>query len=759
MSDTHCVIGPRCHDIGITGYGHADATQGVMLLGISPGRDELRTGKPMTGQSGKLIDSILKACGWARDKCYATNIVCHECKEPSFEQIMACRGRLHEEVKQVKPRLVVAMSEAVGSLFFPNRKYGTVRGCIDYYEPWDCYVLPTYHPVSILYGGGEHVTRSIIRDFCKIARFFDSPPKSEVKFEIVKDLWRAQDILDTWAGVQPEFVSLDVETFLDKEADETVPVDNNVAMFSVSDGTHTYWMPGGLLKLLRFPKLNYTFHHGIFDTLAMQEDTGNLLDIVHDTLLMSYCLDERGGIHKLKQIAREELACGFYEEHSSYKKWNDKLRDLEWSQSYNAKDTAYTARVAKRLLPRIDADGLRPVYDMLVSAANIYRHMQHTGIPMDVSRIHTLLREYVPLRDQKEAALRRTIVGLGGDPDINLGSPKQLGNFLYGTLRLPGGPSTAAPIIEALAEEHPFVADLIDLRHLDKAKDTYIVGAWDDIKKTGRIHPSPLLHGQVTGRVSYSPYAVNTLPRETSDNPYLSRIRWLFTAPEDYVVLLVDYSQAEIWNAWVYCQDVHMLSDLQSGDFHRATASYIYGIPEADVSPEQRSDAKRTTFGMFFGIGDDKLAKQTKKTRQDASAFKAAWRKRYPGYVEYCDSVVNEARTTGELVTIPGRKRRFPCIVDTSIVNQAINYKIQSTSHDCLLSSIVEGYWQMRGLGAYPNIDIHDAWAMLAPKNNYREVALRAIEIMQKPRFPGMPSIPCEAKAGPSLGEVEKFKL
>lgn len=756
------ISGPRCHDTGIAGYG--DPTGGVFLLGISPGRDETKIGRPMVGQSGKLTDNILGACGWSRDRTYATNIVCYETsKDPSFEEIMACRPRLIEEVKTYKPKLLVLLGETVGSLFFPNRKYGTVRGCIDYYAPWDTYVLPTYHPAAILYGAGELVTRSIVRDFCKISRFFEDKcnPNSRVEFEVVTELWRAQDVLDIWAAgqPQPEFVSLDVETFIDKEADDSVPVDNNVAMFSVSDGKHTYWMPGKLLKELRFPKLNYTYHHGMFDTIAMQADTGTLLDIVHDTLLMSYVLDERGNIHKLKTLAREELACGFYEEHPSAKKWNDKLRDEPWAQGYNTKDTAYTARIASRLLPRLESEGLRPVYDMLIQAANVYRHMQATGIPMDTKRIHTLLKEYVPLRDAKEAELREIIAGYGGDPDINLNSTKQLGAFLYGKLRLPGGPSTAAPIIEALADEHPFIDKLIDKRHLDKAIDTYIVGAWDDIKRTGRIHPSPMLHGQVSGRVSYSPYAVNTLPRETSDNPYLARIRWLFTAPEDYVVLLVDYSQAEIWNAWVYSQDPQMLTDLQSGDFHRSTASYIYGVPQAEVLAEQRSDAKRTTFGQFFGIGADKLAKQTKKSKLDAQAFQRAWRQRYPGYVEYTNAVIREARTTGQLVTIPGRVRRFPITLDTGFVNQAINYKIQSTSHDCLLSSIIEGYWQLRDMGAYPNIDIHDAWAMLAPKKNYREVALRTIDIMQKPRFPGMPSIPCEAKVGPSLGEVERFVL
>ncbi|HSW91630.1 MAG TPA: DNA polymerase, partial [Candidatus Saccharimonadales bacterium] len=757
--------GPECHVHGIPGRGNM--ASGVMLLGIAPAREEMRTGKPMTGQSGKLTDNLLAACGWARHKTYATNLICRECREPTFEQIMYCRPRLQEEVALMKPKLIVLLGETVGELFFPNKKYGAVRGSIDWYAPWNCHVLPTYHPASILYSShsgrsavSELVTRSIVRDFCKIARFFDTPPNPLVTFDLIFDLAKAQSILDNWALTQPEFVSLDVETFLDKESDDTVAVENTVAMFSMSDNSSTYWMPGELLKQLAFPKLNYTFHNGMFDTLALQEatDGGQLLDIVHDTMYMSYALDERGAIHKLKQLSREECASGFYEDHPSLKKWNDKLRDSEWARVYNAKDTAYTARVAGRLLPRVDSEGMRPLYDMLIKAANIYRHMQATGIPMDTSRIHTLLKEYVPLRDEKEADLRNIIEEYGGDPNINLSSPKQLGEFLYGKLRLPGGPSTAAPIIEALADEHPFIDKLLDKRHLDKAIDTYIVGAWDDIKKSGRIHPSPLLHGQVTGRVSYSPYAVNTLPRETAINPYLSRIRWLFTAPEDYVVLLIDYSQAEIWNAWFYSQDPQMLHDLRTGDFHTATGAFIHNIPLESVRSEQRSDAKRTTFGQFFGIGADKLAKQIKKTRIEASAFQRAWHARYPGYSRYVNDTIKEARATGELVTVSQRKRRFP-IVDESMYNQIINYKIQATSHDALLSSIIEGYWMVRDMGGYPNIDIHDAWAMLAPKNNYKEIAARVIEIMQKSRFPGMPGIPAEAKVGPSLGEVEKFKL
>lgn len=752
------IRGPRCCDTGIAGYGNPDA--GVFLVGISPAREEARIGKPMVGVSGKLIDSILKACGWSRDKCYVTNIVCTESREPTLEEIMTCRPRLLQEVKDYKPKLLVLLGAPVAEVFFPHQKFGNARGVIDYYAPWDVHVLACNHPAALLHSDkNEHIARNIVRDFSKIADFFNYPPNPKVDFYVIEDILSAQVILDNLRREHPKFVALDVETHLDKDLDETVPIEEQVICFSISTGETTWWFPGNLLGQLQWhSEINWTFHNGMFDTVAMQEAIGVLLLIKHDTMLMSYALDERGGHHKLKHLARENFAAGWYENHDTLKKWKDKAADTPWIQTYNSKDSAYTARLAQRLHKRMQDDNVLHVYEnLLLPAANIYRHMQQHGIYVDLERYKGLLREYVPLQQQADEELREMIGSLGGDIHMNLNSPLQMRNFLYGVLRLPGGPSTAAPIIEALADEHPFIGRLLDYRHLEKAINTYLVGAWDDIRRTRRIHPNPGLHSQVTGRIAYTPYAVNTLPRETNENPYLSKIRSIFTAPDqEHTLLLIDYKQAEIYNAWLYCQDPTMWADLQSGDFHRSNAAYIYGVEASQVTGAQRSDAKRTTFGQFFGIGDEKLAKQTNKTRAEAHALRESWRSRYPGYVKYTKDIIIEASTTGELVTIPGRKRRFPILLDTSFVNQAINYKIQSTSHDYLLASIIEMFPNIEEMKGHIIVDIHDAVLIEAPKSAAKEIARCAVETMQKPRFGVDLSVPAEVKMGYSLGEVKE---
>lgn len=752
------IHGPRCHPGGICGYGNPN--DGVMLLGISPGRDELKTGVPMTGPSGRLIDKLLEAYGWHRSKCYATNILCKSGEKASFEEIMQCRPRLMKEVETTKPKLVVLLGNPVTELFFPTRKPGSVRGMIDWYEPWGCHVLPTYHPAAILHGAAEFITRDICRDFPKIAEFFDSPPKPTVAFEIVHTAAAAQFIMDHLPT--DVFIALDIETKMDKEDDANVPVEQSVVCFSISDGMHTWWFPGEYAKSLTWRKdVRWTFHNGIFDTLGLEEATGVLLPIREDTLYMSYALDERGGVHKLKTLSREYEGAGFYEEHPILKKWDDKLADKAWVQEYNSRDSAYTARIANRFWPKVVEDNMGWVYEnILIPAANVYRHMQKAGIFLNKERYAYLANEWIPLLHEKEAALKAEVAALGGDPHINLGSYKQLGNFLYGTLRLPGGPSTAAPIIEALADEHPFINDLLDLRHLEKAVNTYVVGAWDDIRGDGRLHPSSLLHGTVGGRVANSPYAINTLPRATSENPYLSRIRWLFTAQdEDSILVELDYEQAEIWTAYAYSQDANMGADLRSGDFHRRNAAFIYDVLPELVTPEQRSDAKRTTFGMFYGIGVFKLAKQIDKDLIEAERLHSGWKERYKGYLAWGDDIVENVLKNRVVVTKTGRQRRFPIPMDTSFVNAAVNFPIQSTAHDALMLSIIAAHPIVNAMGARILLDVHDAMLLEAPKRIARDVACRVRDIMEEVRIPDMIRIPAEAKMGYSWAEMEKVKL
>jgi uracil-DNA glycosylase family 4 len=766
------VRGPRCCGVGISGYGNM--ASGVMLLGISPGRQEMQIGQPMVGQSGKLGDAFLRACGWSRELTYATNVVCYECREPTTEQMMACRPRLLAEVEQMKPKLVVALGQYVSSMFFGDRKFGGpkgVRGALLWYAPWNCYVMPTYHPAALLYGeAGRFIANDLARDLQKIKEFFDYPPRPAVSFQVVSDLGAAQAVLDGLPRVG--FVGLDIETPY-KDEDETAAIEDPISCFSISDGERTWWFPGELAAQLTWPlDVPWTFHNGPYDTISIAKHTGVMLPVVHDTMYMSYSLDERGGVHSLKGNLRETEAMGFYEEAwgVGVKSANTK-KESHWDarrkadpigfRKYNATDACGTVRLAERYWRRLVADGMESVYsDLLLPAVNTYRLMQEYGLLVSRENTAALLSAWIPLSEAKMDALQLMVYELGGPEHINPASPLQMSKFMYGTLKLPGGPSTAADVIDALAGEHPFIDALRDKRHLDKALGTYLVGMWPAVKpSTGRIHPWPKLHGQVSGRVAYFNPAINTTPRAYNPNPYLSKIKHLYVAAPGKVLIEMDYKQAEVWMAAVYCDDPNMWADLASGDFHRRTAAYINKIPEAEVTTYQRAKAKNTTFGQFFLIGSAKLAKQNNIELSEAQLYQKQWRARYPKYQAYVESTYMEAVNSGELVTLTGRKRRYPYVSDSSIMPETTNFKIQSTSHDCLMTSIVEAFPVVRSLGGCIMLDIHDAMLIEAREDNWREVAARVADIMRKPRFPGLPSLPVEVKMGTSWATVDDVEL
>lgn len=784
MTDVVQTPGPRCHDHGIRGYGNL-ASQ-VMLLGISPGRQEMQIGQPMVGQSGKLTDAFLSACGWDRSNTYATNVCCFENREPTPEQMMECRPRLLSEVEAMKPKLVVALGQYVTSLFFGARTFGGpkgVRGAIQWYEPWQCHVMPTWHPAALLYGdAGKFIANDLARDFQKIREFFDYPPNPHVEFYVVESVEQGQIILNNLPHNGPGvFIGLDIETPF-KDEDETAAIEDPLTCFSISDGERTWWFPGEMAVKLTWPlDVPWTFHNGAYDTISLVKHTGVLLPIVHDTMYMSAALDERGGVHSLKHNLRETEAMGFYEEawgkgaqaskrrDPATKKqvvvvseWDARVKaDPEGFRRYNATDSCGTVRLAKRYSRRMEADNMTRVYtDLLLPAVNTYRLMQQYGLKVSRDRTAALLSAWIPMAEQKMTDMQELVFSLGGPENINPYSYPQMRKFMYETLKLPGGPSTAQGVIEALAGEHPFIDKLLDLRHLQKAMSTYVVGLWPSVKpSTGRIHPWAKLHGVVTGRVAYQSPAVNTTPRAYNPNPYLQKLKYLFIADDDKVLLEFDYKQAEVWMAWFYSQDPNMLADLLSGDFHRKTAAFVHKIAESEVTTYQRAKAKNSTFGKFFLIGTQKFAKQNNIPISEAQMYMREWDKRYVAYPKYMNDTFMEAVNTGELVTITGRKRRYPYVADSSIMPETTNFKIQSTSHDCLMSSIVEAFPVVQSLGGCIVLDIHDAMLIEARKDNWQEVAKRVVEIMRKPRFPGLPSLPVEVKVGPSWAELEEVEL
>lgn len=778
-------IGPPCHAEGIRGRG--SVTDGVMIIGIAPGKDEMTTQMPFTGRSGNLMSNILEACGWSKEQCYLTNILCYQNPEPSFEEIRECWPRLLAEVELVKPKLVITLGKLVSEIFFPTREFGLVRGMVDYYEPWQCHVMPTYHPAACLYsrdkGAGTGMASDIVFDFQKIPMFFSdlaagiTTRMQRVQYELIRDAEHGQEILDTLPT--DRIVGLDIETtgqdqdLTDAHVDKLLCVGIRISSGNLTDENLVYVFSPEIARACDWPKdRQWTGHYMTSDVQGMMSNIGIDLPIVHDTLLLHYMIDERAGRfarHGLKPVSRQYAYSGFYEDEvaEARKKNRMHLVPKHITHSYNADDVANTTFLAERLIPRVKAEGMWEVYERTIKFANVAKYMQYRGLHVDRNRLADLGAEWIPLIVEKERTLHAKIKELGGNVE-NLGSRDQMANFLFGTLRLPcnertktGKPKLDKDVLELLEDAHPFVADLVDLNHLNKLLSTYVMGVRDDIKKDGRVHPNPILHGTVSGRLAYSDPPINTIPRPHSESAYGPKLRCLFTATDsDHVILEFDYKQAELWMAAAYSNDAQLWDDLRSGDIHRRNAAFIYELLEAEVTSAQRYEAKRTTFGKVYFIGDPKLAKQIKKSVVEAHMFSKKWDQRYATYVAFADALYKQARETGEVRTKTGRVRRFPLIMDSSVRNQIINFPIQASSHDYIMESANENSDYLRErFDAHLLLDLHDAHVVEAWKHNWKDVARQHSEVMQRKFFPDLPVMPVEIKMGPSWGEVEEVNL
>lgn len=777
-------IGPPCCPGGVTGRGNPEF--GVMMIGIAPGRTEMQSRMPMVGSSGKLMDNMLEACGWSREKVYCTNLVCHENSEPSFEEIRACWPRLELEVSRVKPKLVILLGKIVSELFFPTRKFGIIRGMIDWYEPWQCHILPTNHPAAVLYGkkASAGIASDIVFDFQKIPMFLAdleagiTSRAKRVVYDVVSDICQTKEEVQALLDRLPkdQIVSIDIETtsqdqdVMDAHTDRLLCL----AICKEDNTEEAIVFPTEWAKDLVWPKdVQWTGHYMMFDAQGMMANLGVDLPIVHDSLLLHYMLDERAGKfarHGLKPVARAYAYSGFYEDEVAEARKKNKMAAVPKHKTYgyNADDACHTTFLAKRFISQVKDEGMWPVYERTIKFANIAKYMQYRGVHISLDRLADLGVEWAPLIGIKETALKEKIVSLGGRADINLGSRDQMADFLFGTLRLPcnertptGKPKLDKEVIDLLEDAHPFMTDYQDLEHLKHLFSTYVFGIKDDIKNTGRIHPSPSLHGTVSGRLTYSNPTINTIPRGQSESIYGPSLRKMFTAPDDdHVILEFDYKQAELWMAAAYSNDPQLWADLRSGDIHTRNAAFIYNCTESEVTGAQRYEAKRTTFGKIYFIGDAKLAKQIDKPIEEAHRFSKLWDKRYAVYVAWADKLYHETRASGEVLTRTGRKRRFPVILDSSVRSQIANFPIQASSHDYIMESANEDFYILRDkYDAHIELDLHDAHYVEAKKSNWREVAKHHRDVMQKQFFPDLPAMPVEVKMGYSWGEVEEVHV
>ncbi|GAB4399812.1 MAG: DNA polymerase I [Rhodoferax sp.] len=445
------------------------------------------------------------------------------------------------------------------------------------------------------------------------------------------------------------------------------------------------------------PKLG---QHTKYDLHVLANHGITVRGVVHDTLLQSYVLEAHKP-HNLSSLAERHLGRkGIAYEDLCGKGANQIGFDqvsLARATPYACEDADFALQVHQVLYPQIAADpGLAAVYALELACSAVLLQIERHGVLIDgailAAQSHELGQRIVQLEAQAHQ--------LAGQP-FNLGSPKQVGEILFGRLGLPvvkktatGAPSTDDEVLQKLAEDYPLPALLLQHRSLAKLKGTYtdkLAGL--ALPATGRVHTHYAQAVAVTGRLSSNEPNLQNIPVRTPEG---RRVREAFVAPPGHVIASADYSQIELRIMAHLSGDAALLLAFHDGmDVHRATAAEIFGVDTAQVSPEQRRYAKTINFGLIYGMSAFGLARALGIDNTAAKNYIARYFDRYPGVKHYMDHTRELARRQGYVQTVMGRRLYLPEINSPNgprragAERAAINAPMQGTAADLIKLAMV----------------------------------------------------------------------
>ncbi len=421
----------------------------------------------------------------------------------------------------------------------------------------------------------------------------------------------------------------------------------------------------------------------------------------HDTMLQSYVLEAHKS-HSLESLADRHLGRKGLSYEDVCGKGANQIPfaqvDVARATVYSGEDSEMTLQVHQTLWPEISADaGLRFVYEQIeMPVSTVLERIEIQGVLIDAA---VLARQSTQLAERM-LALEQEAYAIAGQP-FNLGSPKQIGEILFGKLGLPvkkktasGAPSTDEEVLAELAADYPLPARILDHRSLAKLKGTYT----DKLPlmvnpATGRVHTNYAQAVAVTGRLASNDPNLQNIPIRTPEG---RRVREAFIAPPGHVILSADYSQIELRIMAHISEDPALLRAFAEGiDVHRATAGEVFGVPVADVSSEQRRYAKVINFGLIYGMGAFGLASNLGIEQKAAKDYIDRYFARFAGVKRYMDETRISARAKGYVETVFGRRLWLPEINSgngprkSGAERQAINAPMQGTAADLIKLAMI----------------------------------------------------------------------
>ena len=496
-----------------------------------------------------------------------------------------------------------------------------------------------------------------------------------------------------------------------------------------------------LKVLLENPSVLKVLQNAKYD-LAVMARRGIRVAPYDDTMLISYVLE--GGLHGhgMDELARLHLGhdpvpfksvAGTGKSQKSFRHVA-----LKPATQYAAEDADVTLRLWRILKPRLAREGLSTVYETLERPLPaVLAEMETAGVRIDPDRLKRLSSEFGLRMAELEAQAHE----IAGRP-FNIGSPRQIGEILFGELNLPGGKKTAsgqwgtdASVLEDLAATHALPRVLLDWRQLSKLKGTYtdaLTAAADPA--TDRVHTSYQLAAATTGRLASSDPNLQNIPIRTETG---REIRQAFIAAPGHLLISADYSQIEL-RLLAHIGDIPELKRaFKAGlDIHAATASEMFGVPVEGMPSETRRRAKAINFGIVYGISAFGLAAQLGIDQGEAGAYIKTYFDRFPGIRTYMDKTKAEVRQAGFVSTVFGRRIHIPAIHSKSGAERqfgeraAINAPIQGAAADIIRRAMIRMPTALAeaGLTTRMLLQVHDELVFETPEAE----ADRAITVIKR---------------------------
>jgi len=438
-----------------------------------------------------------------------------------------------------------------------------------------------------------------------------------------------------------------------------------------------------------------------------------------DLKIASYLINPIKNDYFIEDLAREYLDMSMKEREQYFGKLSLLQASEEKTDDFvtYAGTLAYVLLEAKEaVLTRLSSLGMENLfYDVEMPLSKVLFDMERLGVLVDKDE---LIRYGESLVEGIER-LQNAVYEAAG-VEFNLNSPKQLGEVLFEKMQLPGGKktksgySTAADVLEKLAEEYPIVSDILEYRTLAKLKSTYADGLLQCIADDGRIHTTFKQTITATGRISSTEPNLQNIPMRMELG---RRIRKAFVPKEGYVFMDADYSQIELRLLAHMSGDEQLIEAYkQDADIHRITASKVFHTPLGEVTDLQRRNAKAVNFGIVYGISSFGLSQDLSINRKEAEGYIKAYFEQYPKVKEFLDNTVADAEKDGYVTTMFGRRRPLPEILSSNFMQRsfgkrvAMNAPIQGSAADIMKIAMIHVWNELKkqNLESKILIQVHD---------------------------------------------------